>query len=178
MSTAEYARAGRIRANRIARFTLVGLELFLGITAVTGAVSVVPTFPPKWLAGTPFPDYTIPALALGVVVGGGAFLAAAMLLFHHAWDVLLSMSVGLAIAIFEVVETTVVGLDVWLHALGLRPDLGAGILGASLEGIPAPLGIPLPLWLQPFYFAIGVVIAALALRLRASASFEARPPAS
>src|ERR671922_277542 len=104
--------------DRIARFVLIGLEVFLGIGAVAGALWVGPTLPPEWLAGTPFPDYTIPALALGVVIGGGAFLAAAMLLFHQPWGVLLSLAVGLAMAIFEVVETTVVGLDIWLHALG------------------------------------------------------------
>ena len=35
----------------------------------------------------------------------------------------------------------------------------------SLEGIPMPLGVPLPLWLQPFYLVVGLLIVALALRL-------------
>jgi hypothetical protein len=57
--------------DRAARFALVGLNLFLGVNALFGAVAVVPALPPGWLAGTPFSDYTIPALALGAV-GAGA----------------------------------------------------------------------------------------------------------
>jgi len=68
-------------------------------------------------------------------------------------------------AIFEVVETTVVGLDIWLHALGLSPTIGKGLPGTNLEGVPALLGVPLPLWQQPLFFGIGVVIVALALSL-------------
>jgi hypothetical protein len=154
-----------VKLDRIVRFLLIGLQVFLGIGAVGGALWVVPTLPPEWLAGTPFPDYAVPALALGVVVGGGAFLAAATLLCREPWGVLVSIAVGLAIAVFEVVETMVVGLDIWLHALGLTPAIEQGLPGISLEEVTLLLGIPVPLWLQPFYFGLGIVIAALALRL-------------
>jgi hypothetical protein len=154
-----------MKLDRITRFILIGLEVFLGIGAVAGAVWVVPTLPPEWLAGTPFPDYAVPALALGVVIGGGAFLAATMLLFHEPWGVLLSLAVGLALAIFEVVETSVIGLDIWLQALRLQQVAAKGLPGTDLAGVPLLLGIPVPLWQQPLYFALGVVIFALALRL-------------
>jgi hypothetical protein len=154
-----------MKLDRVTRVVLIGLQVFLGVGAVGGALWVVPTLPPEWLTGTPFPDYTVPALALGVVVGGGAFVAAAMLLCREPWGVVLSLAVGLAIAIFEVVETMVVGLDVWLHALGLTPAVEKGLPGVSLEDVPLLLGVPVPLWLQPCYFALGIAIAALALRL-------------
>ena len=38
--------------NRLGRYTLVGLNLFLGVNAVFGAVRVVPGLPREWLAGT------------------------------------------------------------------------------------------------------------------------------
>ena len=104
--------------------------------------------------------------------GGGAGRRA--LLLRGAWGVLLSLAVGFGIAAFEAVETLVVGLDVWLHALGLTAAPGKGLPGTSLEGVPAPLGVPLPLWLQPAYFALGCVIVALALRLRAHQGHRAR----
>jgi hypothetical protein len=151
--------------DRLTRFTLIGLELFLGVGAVGGALWVVPTLPPEWLAGTPFPDYTIPALALGVVIGGGAFLAATLLLLHEPWGVPLSLAVGVALAIFEIVETSVVGRDVWLHALGLKAVVDKGLPGTDLAGVPLLLGIPVPLWQQPVYFVLGIVVAALAPRL-------------
>jgi hypothetical protein len=153
-----------MNADRTARLALVGLNLFLGVNAVFGAVAVVPALPPEWLTGTPFPDYSLPALALGAV-GAGAVLAAGGLLLREAWGLRLSLAVGAGVAIYEVVETLVVGLDVWLRALGLTAAPGKGLPGTSLDGVPAPLGVPLPLWQQPAYFALGLVMAALALRL-------------
>ena len=115
--------------------------------------------------GTPFPDYTIPALALGGVIGGGALFAAAMLVLRERWGVVLSLAVGAAMMIFEMVETLVVGWDVWLHAFGLKPTLEKRLPGVNASGVPAPMGVPLPLWLQPFYFVFGLIVIALALRL-------------
>ena len=149
--------------NRITRVTLIGLLLFLGIGAVIGAVAVIPTLPRAWLLNTPFPNYTVPALALGLI-GLGALVSAVLLMFRVDVGVVLSAAVGIAIAIFEIVEALVVGLGYWLHAFGLGPAPTA-IAGADSVG--ALLGIPIPLWLQPFYFILGVIIVALALRLHA-----------
>jgi hypothetical protein len=147
---------------------LIGLLLFLGIGAVIGAVAVIPTLPREWLLDTPFPDYTVPALALGLI-GVSALASAALLLAHVEWGVALSAAVGVGIAVFEVVESLVVGLDYWLHALGLGPA-PSPIAGA--ESVGALLGIPIPLWLQPFYFVLGVIIVGLSLLsgLRAAAA--------
>ena len=153
-----------MKLNQVARFTLVGLHIFLAIGALYGAAWVVPTLPLEWLAGTPFVDYRVPALALGLI-GAGALLAAALLLLTEGWGVLLSLLVGAAMAIFEVVETSVIGWDVWLHALGLLPALQKGLPTYEMGGVPTLLGIPVPLWLQPIYFLLGLVIVALALRL-------------
>jgi hypothetical protein len=72
---------------------------------------------------------------------------------------------AVALAIFEIVETSAVGRDIWLHALGLRAAVDEGLPGTDLASVPTLLGIPLPLWQQPLYLALGIVIAALALRL-------------
>jgi hypothetical protein len=149
---------------RITLFSLIALEVFLAATAIFGAIWVVPSQPTALLAGSPFADYTIPSVALGVGVGGGALAAASLLLVRRRIGVLLSLAVGAAIIIFELVETAVVGLDVWLHTVGLGPSVAMERFG-NLEGIPAPLGVPLPLWLQPFYVVVGLLIIALALGL-------------
>ena len=151
--------------DRLTRPILIGLEVFLGLTALYGAVAVVPTLPTAWLAGSPFRDFTIPALALGAV-GGGALAAAVLLLIHHPAGSPASWLVGLAITIFEVVETMVGGLDIWLHALGLRSDLSP--LGAAIMAdptLPRLSGIPIPLWLQPFFFLLGIAMMLLARHL-------------
>jgi hypothetical protein len=150
---------------RAALVGLIGLDVFLAATAIFGAIWVVPAQPAALLTGSPFSDYTIPALALGVVVGGCALAAAGLLLARRRAGLLLSITAGVAIIAFELVEIAVVGLDVWSHALGFGPSVAMERFG-DLEGIPAPLGVPLPLWLQPFYIAIGLLIIALAVGLR------------
>ena len=146
---------------RIRLFTLVGLNLFLAANAVAGALWVVPTLPGDWLAGTPFADYTIPAVALGVVVGLGALSAAILLIVRAQAGAFTSGVVGAGMMIFELVETSVVGGDIWLHLLGLAP-VGKGLPATDVTGIPAPLGIPLPLWQQPLFFLLGLAILVLA----------------
>jgi hypothetical protein len=149
---------------RLLRGVLIGLDLLVGVSALMGGLIVIPTLPPEWLAGSPFSDYTLPALAL-TVIGVGAALGGFLVIVRPSWGLALSIAVGTAMAVFEIVETTVLGLDVWLYALGLGPVPTSPITEANLDGIPAPLGIPLPLWLQPAYFVVGIIIAGTALRL-------------
>jgi hypothetical protein len=149
---------------RVRRYALVGLSLFLAANAVAGALWVVPGMPREWLAGTPFPDYTIPALALGVVVGLGALIAGVLLLLRPRAGILAAGLVGAGMMIFELVEVSVIGGDMWLHVLGLAP-ITKGLPATDTTRIPAPLGIPLPLWQQPVFFLIGAAIFALALAL-------------
>jgi hypothetical protein len=149
---------------RLMRGLVIGLNLLVGVTALIGGLTVIPSLPPEWLAGSPFSDYTLPALALSVI-GVGAAVGAFLVIIGVGWSLVLSIAVGTAMAAFEIVETMVLGLDVWLHALGLVPAPTSPITGANLDGIPAPIGIPLPLWLQPAYFVLGIIIAGIALHL-------------
>jgi hypothetical protein len=123
------------------RFPLLGMDLFLALTALYGAVFVVPTLPTSWLSF--FPDYTLPALGLGTV-GVVAGVAALAILGRPRLGAELSILAGLTIAAFEVVEATTAG-----NLLSPPPGTTAGG----------------PLWLQPFYFLFGLVMAFLGLRL-------------
>jgi hypothetical protein len=159
---------------RVRRFTLCGLNLFLAANAVAGALWVVPGLPREWLAGTPFVDYTIPALALGVVVGMGALIAAVLLIVRPDAGAFASGVVGAGMMIFELVEASVVGGDMWLHLAGLTP-ISKGLPATDVTGIPAPLGIPLPLWQQPLFFLLGALVFILALTLWRGRLREGRP---
>lgn len=150
--------------NSMVRASLICLNAFLAATAIYGALFVVPSQNVELLVGSPFTDYVVPGLVLGLLVGGTALVAALALLPAPRIGAALSMAAGSAIIGFEIVESTVMGLDVWLHVLHLGPAVDAGKYG-SMAGIPTFVGIPLPLWLQPFYFVLGAVIVALGLRV-------------
>ncbi len=123
------------------RLTLAALVMFLAITAIAGALFVVPTMPRDYLLRGPFTDYTIPALALGVLVGGSALIAAALISLKPAAGALIAILSGVAIIIFELVEIAVVGLT-------------------ALDQPSQPFA-----WLQEFYIALGGVIIALGVML-------------
>ncbi len=61
------------------RRTLIVLDSFAGVSALIGMVMLLTgwgyQFPTSWLEDTPFTDYTVPALILGIVVSGSALLA-------------------------------------------------------------------------------------------------------
>jgi len=65
------------KAMRITIFVLVVFgaltTLAGGIGLLTGAIAA----PLNWLEGSPFVDYTIPGLALAIIVGGSMLFAAA-----------------------------------------------------------------------------------------------------
>ena len=81
-----------------------------------------------------FKDYTIPGLALGIIVGGSALFAAILSIRKSRFAVPTSIAAGLVIMFFEFIEMLVIG---------------------SLQG-PAR-------FVLVFYFVIGTVIIAVPL---------------
>ena len=66
------------------RGAVVAVDVFEAVSALVGAVGLVVGFmavPLSVLSGTPFTDFTVPALFLGVVVGGSALAAALVTAF-------------------------------------------------------------------------------------------------
>jgi hypothetical protein len=100
------------------RTVLLDLNLFLGVTAVAGGVALLTGWikmPLSSLAGSPFRDYTVPAILLVVAVGGTALLAAWLVHLKLNVGVPASVVAGAAIMVFEIVEWSVIGFA-WLQA--------------------------------------------------------------
>jgi hypothetical protein len=76
-------------------------------------------------------DGSVPALALGTI-GIGACVCSGLLSFGPGWGVVLTFLVGAAISIFDVVESLVAALEVWLYALYAWTQLDAS--SSSLAG--------------------------------------------
>ena len=100
------------------RTLLLDLNLFLGFTAVAGGVALLVGWikiPLSSLAGSPFSDYTVPAVLLILVIGGSAMLAARLVHLGKGVGLPASAIAGGAIIVFEIVEWSVIGFA-WLQA--------------------------------------------------------------
>ena len=118
------------------RLGLILLTGFLGVTAVAGGIGLltgVVAPPLSSLRGSPFTDYTIPAWALLVVVGGGGLIA---MLAAWARSPLAAVAAGvaaIAILVFEAVEISVIGLTL-LQLVYVA--VGAAILLLAMLALP------------------------------------------
>jgi hypothetical protein len=126
------------------RGTIAALAAFMALTAIGGAIFVVPTMPRSVLHQgvlALFADYTIPALALGVLCGGAALVTLVAVIVRPPLGALASVVAGLFMMGFELVEIVAVGFT--------------------------PLQTPdqFPAWLQVIYLLLGGALAILGVRL-------------
>ena len=115
------------------RVILFIIAVFVAVTTLFGAFIVVPTLPPEWIEGGPFPDYTIPAIALGFV-GCVAVASAITLIVRPEVAGIVAIASGAAMVAYELVEIAVIGLAIVEH------------------GTAEPVA-----WLQEVYLVIGAI---------------------
>lgn len=126
-----------MKTTRTFRLGAVAADLFAGAMGVAGAVGLLGggiQFPLDWLRGTPFSDYTVPGLILGVTVGGSGLAA------------------GLLTAL---AQREVVG--------AVATAVAGGVLVGWIVGEYALLGYVS--WMQPAFFAFGLLQLGLAAAL-------------
>jgi hypothetical protein len=103
------------------RTSVVGVDLFEAVSAIVGAVGLVVGFmniPLSVLSGTPFTDFTVPALLLGVVVGGSALAAAVLTAFGpRRIGALASAAAGCITVGYLTIETAMIGLGSWAQVV-------------------------------------------------------------
>jgi hypothetical protein len=117
-------------SERVARIAVIVVDLFAALSAIAGAVGLAAGFmniPLSALSGTPFADFTVPALLLGFVVGGSALVAALIalvgprhtLLGQWRLEPLATAVAGCIMVGWMAVELIMVGLIVWVQAVYL-----------------------------------------------------------
>lgn len=135
------------------RIALVVVDLFAAVSAIVGAVGLAVGFmdiPLSVLRGTPFTDFTVPALLLGIVVGGSALAAAAIAVFGpRRFETLASAAAGCIMVGWMTVELAMIGLGIWVQPA----YLAVGLLMIGLAGLlqwakPEPLPLP-STWRRP-----------------------------
>ncbi len=122
---------------KILRIVLFVLTAFLALTGMAGGIGLLANLnrpPLEQLQGTIFTSFTIPGLALFLLVGGGSLSAMILLFSKSRYGTLAATTAGLVIMFFEFVEVLVIG---------------------------SPAGVALTL--QSFYFGLGTVIMAISL---------------
>jgi hypothetical protein len=80
------------------RRALIAIDGFAGVSALLGMAILLLDwpiqFPASWLERTPFGDYTLPALILGLVVGGSALVAMGAMIGRASAGPALSLLAG------------------------------------------------------------------------------------
>jgi hypothetical protein len=117
------------------RIAVVGVDLFEAASAFVGAIGLVVGFmniPVHVLTGTPFTDFTVPALILGIVVGGSALVAAALATFAPARvGAAASAAAGFVTVGWMTSEIAMIGLGSWAQVAYLL----VGILMIGLAAL-------------------------------------------
>jgi hypothetical protein len=136
--------------HKSARWSLITLDALAGVAALVGATMALTGWPYRapldWLDGTPFRDYLVPGLILGVVVGGSALLATFATIRSAAAGALTSLVAGIAMMGWIAVE--------WVVVPPVRFDFLD--IGRSIQQVT---------WQQPLYFLVGLAMFVLALRV-------------
>ena len=123
------------------RATLILVQAFVAVTALVGAVLVVPTLPLDWLGAGPLTDYAIPAFALAVC-GIAAVVAVVLLILAPRFGGVASMVAGLFMIAFEIVEIAVVGFALVDHGAS-NPQSWLQIVYIVIGAIGVVLGFHL-----------------------------------
>jgi len=105
-------------AEKLVRFTLGILLLFLGLNAFGGGyygMSGAKTVPVEWLKDSPFRNYFVPSLILFVFVGGSALLAAILVFRQHRLARRTAFVCGVIVLIWLTVQLAIIGYVSWMQ---------------------------------------------------------------
>ena len=105
------------------RLAVIVVVVFEAASAAVGAEGLVVGFmniPLSTLRGTPFAAFTVPALLLGLVVGGSALVAAVTAAFGpRRFDALATAAAGCITVGWLAIEVAMIGLGSWAQVAWL-----------------------------------------------------------
>lgn len=99
---------------KMMRMTIGLTAGFIALTAIGGGLAMLAgleDFPLAWLEGTPFNDFTIPAILLSVVVGGSALVVAIALFTGRRWMRWAAVFAGAMMSGYIVIEAIILNQD-------------------------------------------------------------------
>jgi len=103
--------------NKLIRYALGILQIFVGITAVLGGFGLVSdpsgskmNVPLELLKNSPFTNYLIPGLVLLIVIGVGHVFAGIVTFLRHRYAGNISVFFGAFLALYLIIEVWLIGL--------------------------------------------------------------------
>jgi hypothetical protein len=128
-----------------ARRTAISIEVFMGLGAIYGALELLHDAEEfgvraAWLHGSPFPDYTVPALLL-LALGCGLLMAAVLVASRHHRSTLATTMMGALLLVFIAVETAVIGYHGGSQSLLLGICGGSGLTLVVLGRLAGPVEV-------------------------------------
>ena len=122
---------------RLVHVLLIVLAGVLGLSAVPGGITLLVGFyapPVDQLRGSVFADFTVPGLALLLLVGGSAVLATVLLVRRSTFGPLAATLAGAIVMAFEFVEVLAIGSPPGPARVMqlLYFGIGLGLVGVSL----------------------------------------------
>ena len=127
------------QARPVALYLLVAALLFQGASAIAGGIGLVSDpsggklqLPANLLQGSPFDDYLVPGLILLIGLGLFPLFVVYGLWRRRAWSWYAALGVGLALIIWIVVETLIIGYISQPPLQLIYATLGAVILVLTL----------------------------------------------
>ncbi len=70
-----------------------------------------------WLSGSPFEDYRVPGLFLGIVIGGANLASTVLLVRRHPLGPRVSLATGLLLVAWLAIQTAILGVRHWSQAI-------------------------------------------------------------
>jgi hypothetical protein len=98
--------------SKILHVIMIILTLLLAVTAIPGGVVLMANIyapPVEQLQGSLFQSFTIPGLALALIVGGSAVVSAVLLIKKSRFGAMSAATAGVIIMFFEFVEVMIIG---------------------------------------------------------------------
>jgi hypothetical protein len=126
------------------RQTEMALATLAGVTAVNAIGGSIyglrgaPNVPRDWLEDSPFDDYTVPSLILGVGVGGSCAAAAITALRGHEAAAPTSVLAGMVLSGWIAAQVALIGLRSFLQPLMGGVGITMIALGVKLGRAPRP----------------------------------------
>jgi hypothetical protein len=103
--------------NKLIRYALGILQIFVGITAVLGGFGLVSdpsgskmNVPLELLRNSPFTNYLIPGMVLLIVIGVGHVFAGIVTFLRHRYAGNISVFFGAFLALYLIIEVWLIGL--------------------------------------------------------------------